>query len=68
MLRNRDQRSKNGIVFSMAECIHEIFAWYEAGKLKPAPAVIYPLEKFAQALLDIQDRRVRGRIVLVPNP
>jgi len=52
----------------MAACIREIFAWYEAGKLKPAPTEVYPLEKFAQALQDIQDRRVRGRIVLVPNP
>lgn len=52
----------------MAECICEIFTWYEAGKLKPLPTKIYPLENFAQALQDIQDRRVRGRIVLVPNP
>lgn len=51
----------------MADCIHEIFAWYEAGKLKPAPTTVYPLEKFAQALQDIENRRVRGRIVLEPK-
>lgn len=52
----------------MAECMHEIFAWYEAGKLVPSPTLIYPVEDFATALQDIQDRRVRGRIVLVPTP
>lgn len=50
----------------MAECINEIFTWYEVGKLKPPPTQVYPLEMFAKALQDIQDRRVRGRIVLVP--
>jgi NADPH2:quinone reductase len=48
----------------MAACFREIFALYEAGKLKPAPTKTYPLEQFAAALHDIQDRKARGRIVL----
>ncbi|HVY58593.1 MAG TPA: NADPH:quinone oxidoreductase family protein [Xanthobacteraceae bacterium] len=48
----------------MARCIAEIFAMFADGKLRPAPTVTYPLERFAQALHDIEDRRVRGRIVL----
>jgi len=52
----------------MARCMDEIFALYEAGKLKPAPTVTRPLEDFAQALQDVVDRRVSGRVVLVPNP
>jgi NADPH2:quinone reductase len=51
----------------MAQCMGEIFALYEAGKLKPAPTVTRPLEDFAQALQDVVDRRVNGRVVLVPN-
>jgi NADPH:quinone reductase len=51
----------------MAQCIDEIFALYEAGKLKPAPTVTRPLQDFAQALQGVVDRRVAGRIVLVPN-
>ncbi|MDO8878403.1 MAG: NADPH:quinone oxidoreductase family protein [Pseudolabrys sp.] len=51
----------------MAECVREIFAWYEAGKLVPSPTIVYPFEDFAKALQDILDRRVRGRIVLTPN-
>jgi NADPH:quinone reductase len=54
--------------FLMDRCMREIFALFEAGKLKPAPSVIRPLEDFAQALQDVVDRRVNGRIVLVPNP
>jgi NADPH2:quinone reductase len=52
----------------MAQCMKEIFALFEAGKLKPAPTVTRPLEDFAQALQDVVDRRVAGRVVLVPNP
>jgi NADPH2:quinone reductase len=48
----------------MAACFKEIFALYKAGKLKPAPVKTYPLEQFAAALHDIEDRKARGRIVL----
>jgi NADPH2:quinone reductase len=51
----------------MRRCMREIFSWYEAGKLRPAVAVTYPLDSFAQALQDVVDRRANGRIVLVPN-
>jgi NADPH2:quinone reductase len=45
----------------------EIFSWYEAGKVRPALTVTYPLDSFAQALQEVADRRANGRIVLVPN-
>jgi len=51
----------------MAQCMDEIFALYEAEKLTPAPTVTRPLQDFAQALQDVVDRRVVGRVVLVPN-
>src|SRR5262249_48069452 len=51
----------------MARCMDEIFALYQAGKIKPAPIVTRPLKDFAQALQDVVDRRVSGRVVLVPN-
>jgi NADPH2:quinone reductase len=52
----------------MAQCMTEIFALYTAGKLKPSPTATYPLERFANAMQDVQDRRVSGRAVLVQNP
>lgn len=52
----------------MARCLREIFDLFEQGKLKPPPTVTYPLDKFVQALRDIEERRVTGRIVLLPNP
>lgn len=48
----------------MQACFAEIYALHAAGKLKPLPTKTYPLEQFAQALADIRDRKVRGRIVL----
>src|SRR3984893_5605353 len=51
----------------MAQCMQEIFAFFEAGKLVPAATFTYPLESFAHALQQVVDRRVAGRIVLLPN-
>jgi NADPH2:quinone reductase len=48
----------------MAACFAEIFTWYQQGKLKPLPTTVYPLEQFSRALHEIEDRKVRGRIVL----
>jgi NADPH2:quinone reductase len=42
----------------------EIYRLHAAGKLKPLPIKTYPIERFAEALGDIKDRKVRGRIVL----
>jgi NADPH2:quinone reductase len=52
----------------MTQCMTEIFGMFEAGKLRPSPAVTYPLERFANAMQDVRDRRLRGRAVLVQNP
>jgi NADPH:quinone reductase len=52
----------------MAQCIHEIFTLFEAGKLRAGATATYALDSFAQALQEIVDRRVNGRIVLLPNP
>jgi NADPH2:quinone reductase len=52
----------------MAQCMQDIFTLFEAGKLTPGAAATYPLDRFAQALQDIVDRRATGRIVLLPNP
>jgi NADPH2:quinone reductase len=48
----------------MQACFAEIYALHAAGKLKPLPIKTYPVEQFADALGDIRDRKVRGRIVL----
>lgn len=48
----------------MAACFAEIFALYEAGKIKPPPTMVLPIEQFATALAEIRDRGARSRIVL----
>ena len=48
----------------LAACYAELFAWYEAGKLRPADAELYPLERAAAALAAVRDRTARGRVVL----
>jgi NADPH2:quinone reductase len=48
----------------MQAAFADIYAMHAAGKLKPLPTKAYPLEQFAQALGDIKDRKVRGRIVV----
>ena len=52
----------------MARCIEQIFAMFQAGKIKPAPTVTYPLDFFAEALQNVVDRRASARVVLLPQP
>jgi NADPH2:quinone reductase len=48
----------------MTACFSELFAYAEAGKLKPLVMRTYPLEQWADALRLIQTRAARGRVVL----
>lgn len=45
-------------------CFTEVFEFYRAGLVRPAPAIERPLEQFLDALEDIRERRVKGRVVL----
>jgi NADPH2:quinone reductase len=42
----------------------EVMQWYEAGRIVPSPATVRPLAEAADALRDIAERRVRGKVVL----
>jgi NADPH:quinone reductase len=48
----------------MQACFADIYRLHAEGKLKPLPTKAYPIERFGEAMHDIKDRRVRGRIVL----
>jgi NADPH2:quinone reductase len=43
----------------------ELMDWYLAGKLKPLVSETYPLERAADALNDMANRKVKGKVVLV---
>jgi NADPH2:quinone reductase len=49
----------------VAECFAEIFSFYEAGKVRPAPYTALPLEQFRDGLRMVQDRSAKGRVILV---
>lgn len=59
-----------GLMTAQPRRAHEIFGelveLVAAGKLKPLISATYPLEKTAQALIDLNSRRVQGKIVIVP--
>ncbi|WP_020649213.1 NADPH:quinone oxidoreductase family protein [Solimonas variicoloris] len=44
----------------------ELFAWYAAGEIRPHVSKRYPLAQAPQALRDMMDRKVTGKIVVVP--
>jgi len=48
------------------ENLKELLTWLVEGKLKPHISATYPLERAADALYDILNRRVLGKVVLVP--
>lgn len=44
----------------------QLFAWFEEGRYRPLISREYPLEQASQALQDMLDRRVTGKVVLLP--
>jgi NADPH2:quinone reductase len=51
----------------VAQCFAEIFSFYESGKVKPAPYTALPLENFRDGLRMVQDRKAKGRVILVQD-
>ncbi len=49
-----------------ARYIAELMSLYEQGQLHPHISARYPFENVAEALRDLSERRVRGKVVLVP--
>jgi NADPH2:quinone reductase len=43
----------------------ELLGWLKEGKLKPYISATYPLEGAAQALQEMMDRKVKGKVVLL---
>lgn len=48
------------------ENFQQLFGWYSEGKLKPHVSHQYPLAEAGKALRDMLDRKVTGKVVLVP--
>ena len=49
------------------KCFAQIFDLYEAGKIKPLPSEKMPLTDFRAGLEKVQNRSVRGRVVLTQD-
>jgi NADPH2:quinone reductase len=49
------------------EHMKELFALYSSGKVHPPVTHRYPLEQAGQALRDVMERRVKGKVVIVPR-
>lgn len=47
-----------------AENIAELFALYAAGKIRPRISAIYPLERGAEAIQALSDRKAQGKLVV----
>jgi NADPH2:quinone reductase len=47
--------------------VRELLAWIAGGRLKPLVSAAYPLAQAAQALKDVMERKVKGKVVLVAS-
>ena len=47
--------------------VRQLLEWIAAGWLKPLVSTRYPLSRGAQALRALQDRRVKGKVVILPE-
>ena len=54
----------NRQLFDFIKDLGEMFALIEQGKLKPLVSKVYPLSQGAQALQDLLDRKVVGKVVI----
>ncbi|MGE0744429.1 MAG: NADPH:quinone oxidoreductase family protein [Rhodospirillales bacterium] len=50
-----------------AACFAELFALYEAGRIRALPTTTLPIARIGDALRAIEDRSARGRIVLLQD-
>lgn len=48
------------------ENIDELLRWYEQGRIKPHVSHTYPLERTPEALRALAERKVKGKVVVVP--
>ncbi len=48
------------------ELLAELFGWHARGKIDPHISAAYPLERAADALNDLLERKALGKIVLLP--
>lgn len=48
------------------ENFQQLFAWYTEGTLKPHVSKTYPLAQAPQALRDMLERKVTGKVILLP--
>jgi len=46
--------------------LQQLFAWLREGKLRPLIAGTYPLERAAEAISALMERRVSGKLVVTP--
>ena len=49
-----------------AELLGDLLERVASGQLRPVEPVAYPLERAAEALADLEGRRITGKVVLVP--
>jgi len=55
-MRNEPQR--------YASELKELLGWIEEGKLRPHVCAVYPLERAADAMYDLMNRKVTGKVIL----
>ena len=55
-MRNEPQRYANEL--------QELLGWIEEGKLRPHVCAVYPLERAADAMYDLMNRKVTGKVIL----
>jgi len=52
----------------VTDSLAQIFAWYEAGKIKPHVSNVLPLERVDEGLELLRSRASTGKVVITPTP
>ena len=51
-----------------ATAVRELSGWFRDGKIKPHVTATYPLERAAEAIRLLADRKVKGKVVVTTGP
>jgi len=49
------------------QSLRELIGWWQEGKLRPHVSSVYPLDRAAEAIRELADRRAKGKVVVTVN-
>ena len=50
------------------QSLNELVGWWQEGRLRPHVSSTYPLDRAAEAIRELADRKAKGKVVVIVRP